>query len=101
MTRQKQIHDAILERLNQYYEPPVGSQKTKKPDLHREGMDWWESHTEAIQDHCHTAGAFEALRSRGITHIVRYQNSWDDSKATEWYNQYVDAAGRVIDEEMC
>lgn len=101
MTTQKEMDRRILERLNQYYAPLVRSQKPKKADLHREGMDWWESHTLSVEEHCDEQSAIDSLRAKGITHITRYQNSSDDSKATEWYNQYVDAAGKVIMEEMC
>ena len=100
MATQKEMDRLILEQLNQYH-APLKHEPKPKPDLHREGTDWWESHTSTVEEHCDEQSAIDSLRAKGITHITRYQNSCADSKATEWYNQYVDATGKVIVEEMC
>ena len=102
MATQKEMDRLILEQLNQYHAPLKQKPKPRpKPDLHREGMDWWLLITSTVEQYCDEQSAIDSLRAKGITHIKRYENAYDNDDATEWYNQYVDATGKVIMEEMC
>ena len=100
MTTQKEMDRRILERLNQYF-TPLKQKPKPKPDLRAEGMDWWLLLTSTVEEYCDEQSAIDSLRARGITHIKRYENAYNNDDATEWYNQYVDAAGKVIDAEIC
>jgi hypothetical protein len=118
----KDTRDYIKLRLGHLYSRVLKRHKetvppAPPPDLRRRGRggkNWWLIYRCDLEQwfcdrliNAEDGRTYDLFRSRGITHIKRYGRPYnrlkdrDDQEYMENYNQYVNAAGEVIDEEEC
>ena len=114
--KQKEIKKYILSRLQDFHSSVNYSEPasyTPPPDLRRVGKDWWSDGSYTLKEWY--AGdeedegcreGYELFVSKGISDVRVYGRPYDpeqsrDQAFDQRYIQYVNAAGKVIDEEEC